>query len=97
MNRVPQGVPAATTEMSKDSIRLFCQSKEQHIPESEVQKSFKELLKSWGSTWMWKDLRLTEDPEWIVESLQNKTLVCVTDTGPTTSRGHQMCTVQGRS
>ena len=54
-------------------------SKELHVPEPEVQKSFKELLESWGGSWMWKDVRLAEDPEWIVESLQNKTLVCVTD------------------
>ena len=43
---VPQGVPATATEMSEDSVRLFCQSKEQYVPESEAQKSFKELLES---------------------------------------------------
>ena len=78
-NGVPQGVPATATEMSEDSIRLFCQSKELYVPESEAQKSFKELLEGWGGCWMWEDLRLTEDLEWIVESLQNKSLVCVTD------------------
>ena len=28
---------------------------------------------------MWEDLRLDEDPSWIVECLKNKTLMCVTD------------------
>ena len=88
---VPQGVPATATEMSEDSIRLFCQSKELYVPESEAQKSFKELLEGWGGCWMWEDLRLTEDLEWIVESLQNKSLVCVTDGSYDKQRAPDVC------
>ena len=40
---------------------------------------------------MWKDLRLTEDPEWIVESLQNKSLVCVTDGSYDKQRAPNVC------
>ena len=28
---------------------------------------------------MWRDLRLDGSPEWVAESLRNKSLVCVTD------------------
>ena len=40
---------------------------------------------------MWEDLRLTEDLEWIVESLQNKSLVCVTDGSYDKQRAPDVC------
>ena len=41
--------------------------------------SFLELLKSKGGEWMWKELIMEDDPDWIVEALERGSLHCVTD------------------
>ena len=60
-------------------VKLRCTGNRHfYEPEEEI-KPFIEFLYSWGGKWMWEDLRLDEDPSWIVECLRNKTLTCVTD------------------
>ena len=45
---VPTGVPATADEISEESVRLLCQSRELYVPAEEEQKAFKEVLNSWG-------------------------------------------------
>ena len=76
---VPCGVPATAEDISEESVKLVCRSKELFTPEEAEKKPFREFLNSWGGEWMWDDLRMKESPEWVAECLRNKTLVCVTD------------------
>ena len=38
-----------------------------------------EVLSDWGSTWMWKSLRLIGDDHWLEEAIAAGTCVAVTD------------------
>ena len=42
-------------------------------------ETFLEVLKEWGCTWMWKDVRLWGDNGWLEAAIQDNTLVAVTD------------------
>ena len=65
--------------LSEERLRLRCTCKERFCEHSENNKSFLDLLKSWGGEWLWRGLNLNEDPSWAAECLANNTLVCVTD------------------
>ena len=77
---IPRGIPA-TVEWLTDGRAKLKHYTGQQVVESEPKgkSSFLEHLKSFGGTWMWKDLRMEADPSWVAESLKNGTLVCVTD------------------
>lgn len=79
VNATPKGALATASELSPEMLRLLCTSKAQYTGNEEEYKLVLEFLHSWGGEWMWSDLRLTKSPEWIVECLKKKTLVCVTD------------------
>ena len=65
--------------LSEERLKLRCTCSEQFCEHSENNKSFLDLLKSWGGKWLWRGLNLNEDPSWAAECLANNTLVCVTD------------------
>jgi hypothetical protein len=44
-----------------------------------VPLTFKEVLMSWGSTWLWEHVSITGGDTWIEESIADGTLVTVTD------------------
>ena len=77
----PKGLPASVKWMPNGTAKLLNRSRE-HMPseeEEEASKDLREYLKAWGGDWMWRDLRISEDPSWVAESLTKGTLVCVTD------------------
>ena len=47
--------------------------------EERMPQCLKEVLDSWGSTWMWKALRLVGDNVWIRGVIERGTLIAVTD------------------
>ena len=79
--RCPRGFPASVQWLPNGKAKLLNFSRER-VPsddEKEVATDLREYLKSWGGEWLWRDLRILEDPAWVAESLANGTLVCVTD------------------
>jgi hypothetical protein len=58
--------------------RLFFQ----HIdsaPEKETPESFWDVVRNWGQTWLWDNLVIAGDIEWIADAIRENTLVAVTD------------------
>jgi hypothetical protein len=41
--------------------------------------AFWDVIKSWGNTWIWDNLRITGDTLWIVEAIADNSLVTITD------------------
>ncbi len=53
-----------------------------HTPSPQVTTEptkFWDMVKSWGSTWMWDNLRIMGDISWIAESIADNSLLTVTD------------------
>ena len=46
---------------------------------TEPPSTFLEVLRDWGCTWLWDDLRLEGDTSWLAESLQRGSLTAVAD------------------
>jgi hypothetical protein len=44
-----------------------------------VPSTFKEVLMSWGNTWLWEHMSITRGDTWIEESIADSMLVAVTD------------------
>ena len=50
------------------------------LPEDQpMPDSLLEVLREWGSTWMWESLRLFGNEDWIKGAIERSSLVCVTD------------------
>ena len=47
--------------------------------EPEPAESFLDVLREWGHTWLWDDLRLVGDTGWLADAIGDGTLVAVTD------------------
>ena len=58
---------------------MTCSGTTQFYEHAENDRSFLDILNSYGGEWMWKDLHMNEDSSWVAECLENNTLVCVTD------------------
>ncbi len=41
--------------------------------------NFIDVLQGWGHTWLWNDLKVTRETDWIAEAIAKGTLVAVTD------------------
>jgi hypothetical protein len=41
--------------------------------------NFIDVLQGWGHTWLWNDLKVTRETDWIAEAIAEGTLVAVTD------------------
>ena len=65
----PGDTPATAKLILPESIKLHSTSKAQFASEVEEVKLFMEVLTSWGSEWMWSDLRLIGNIEWVAECL----------------------------
>ena len=76
---VPRGLPATAVAMSEEKLKMTCTGTTQFYEHGENNRSFLDILNSWGGEWMWKDLHMNEDSSWVAECLENNTLVCVTD------------------
>ena len=87
----PKGVPATVESSSEYDVKLRCTGDRHFYEPEEESKPFIEFLHSWGGKWMWEDLRLDEDPSWIVECLRNKTLTCVTDGSYMKDKAAKIC------
>jgi hypothetical protein len=48
-------------------------------PEKEKPESFWDVVRNWGQTWLWDNLVISGDMEWIAEAIRENTLVAVTD------------------
>ena len=48
-------------------------------PEKEDPHSFWEVVKSWGQTWLWDNMRISGDIDWLAEAIRDNSLVAVTD------------------
>ena len=76
----PRGIPATVQWLPNGNAKLLNLSRDNGVDAiTEEATSLREHLKSWGGDWMWRDLRIREDPIWVSESLAKGTLVCVTD------------------
>ncbi len=42
-------------------------------------KSFWGVVESWGGTWLWNNLKTMGDIGWIAESIQDNSLLAITD------------------
>ena len=49
------------------------------VIEPEPPTSFLDVLREWGSTWMWDSLRLIGDDDWLIQSIQAGSCIAVTD------------------
>ena len=57
-------------------------------PEKEKPQSFWEIVRNWGQTWLWDNLVISGDIEWIAEAIRESTLVAVTDESYMEDRYH---------
>ena len=48
-------------------------------PMPQAPRTFLKVLQSWGNTWLWDDLTISWDANWICHAIANGTLVAVTD------------------
>jgi hypothetical protein len=48
-------------------------------PDKEDPQSFWEVVKSWGQTWLWDNMRISGDIDWLAEAIRDNSLVAVTD------------------
>ena len=48
-------------------------------PDKEDPQSFWEVVKSWGQTWLWDNMRISGDIDWLAEAIKDNSLVAVTD------------------
>ena len=77
----PSGLPATVRWLPNGTAKLsnVATCRVPNAEENEAAADLREYLKSWGGEWMWRDLRLGDDPSWVADSLDKGTLVCVTD------------------
>ena len=79
-----KGVPVSVADVTEGTLRLTSIGGELRAAEeaetTDEATSFVDHLKSYGGEWMWRDLCMDDSSlEWVVESLREGTLVCVTD------------------
>jgi hypothetical protein len=48
-------------------------------PDKETPESFWDVVRNWGQTWLWDNLVIAGDIEWIADAIRENTLVAVTD------------------
>jgi hypothetical protein len=41
--------------------------------------NFIDVLKGWGHTWIWNDLKVTQGVDWLAQAIAEGTIVAVTD------------------
>jgi hypothetical protein len=51
----------------------------QHWPPCHHPTSFWELMKKWGHSWMWEQMRIVGDDDWISAAITNNCFIAVTD------------------
>ena len=48
-------------------------------PEKDDPESFWDVVKSWGQTWLWDNMRIAGDINWLADAIRDNSLVAVTD------------------
>jgi hypothetical protein len=60
--------------------RVFCiTSTARKVPTAPIPNYFLAVLRKWGCTWLWEHMRVEGGMEWILEPIQDGTLVAVKD------------------
>ena len=49
------------------------------LPDKITATSFWEIVQSWGQTWLWDNIQLSGDLNWLAEAIEDNCLVAVTD------------------
>ena len=73
------GVPLSVVETTEGALKVNMMGGLFHTEEDPDAQMFVEFLQSWGGSWMWNGLVISDDLSWIVEALVNNTLVCITE------------------
>jgi hypothetical protein len=47
--------------------------------DKEDPQSFWDVVKSWGQTWLWDNMRISGDIDWLADAIRDNSLVAVTD------------------
>jgi hypothetical protein len=48
-------------------------------PPADDPESFWDVIKQWGQTWLWDDITISGDLDWLAEAIRDNSLVAVTD------------------
>jgi hypothetical protein len=76
--RVPfLGELCSTKRTAEDAVAIQCTTVES--PEEAEPTGFLEVLEREGGKWMWDDLTVTGDRDWIVSAIRESTVLAVTD------------------
>ena len=73
-------IPAQVEDRDRDYIRLMHVGPQQVGPSSPPRaQTLQAHLHSFGGEWMWRDLNLGHDTQWLADAMRRNTLVCVAD------------------
>ncbi len=75
--RGPQGRPCTVKEAGLGIYKII--SYTDMPPQITQPETFMDVLREWGCTWMWEDMRLTGGDGWLEEAIRDNSLVAVTD------------------
>ena len=73
----PQGGPCTVEEAGLGIYKII--SYTDMPPQITRPETFMDVLREWGCTWMWEDMRLTGVDGWLEEAIRDNSLVAVTD------------------
>jgi hypothetical protein len=76
----PQEERGAICSVDEIQPSVFCvTSTVRRAPTAPISNSFLVLLHKWGCTWLWEHMQVEGGMEWILEAIQDGSLVAVTD------------------
>jgi hypothetical protein len=71
------GVPCSVRSSTQDTVTI--RSVASPPDPDDMPESFLDVLREWGSLWMWDSLRLIGDDNWLLEAIRDGTCIAVTD------------------
>jgi hypothetical protein len=75
--REERGVICSVDKIQPGVIRITSTARK--APTAPIPNSFLAVLRKWGCTWLWEHTRVEGGMEWILEAIQDGSLVAVTD------------------
>ena len=91
-NRAPQGSPATVVEgLAPRSLRLKNTGPNMFYEDLPPITTFKDHLRLSGGTWMWNNLYVPVNINWIVTGIEQGTLICVTDGSYDRKKAPKIC------